>query len=142
MANPNGNPQNLKNSEKTQFSGERAVECGRKGGQAYAKKRKEAKTFAAAMKLLLKEKASREDMKKELEAMGYENSKLIAICLNFLQDLEVDADPQKLKVILDVVGESPKINIGISAEPSTADELKQMSDEQLRKLTEMKENDE
>lgn len=136
MANPKGYPPNLKNGENTQFSGERAVECGSRGGKQTAINRREAKTFAAAMKLLLKEKASREDMQKQLEEMGYENSKLGAICLNFLQDLESDADPQKLKVVLDVVGESPKINIGISAEPSTAEELRNLSDEELRKLAE------
>lgn len=136
MANPRGTPENLKKGENMQFAGDRAVELGRKGGQAYAQKRREAKTFAAAMKLLLKEKASREDMQRQLEEMGYANSKLGAICLNFLQDLESDADPQKLKIVLDVIGESPKINIGISTEPSTAEELRNLSDEELRKLAE------
>lgn len=135
------NIENLKFIKSGDLSHEEAVALGRKGGQATAKKIREAKTFAAAMKMLLKESASVAEKRERLKEMGLEDSKMMAICLTHAEALEEKADSQGLKLMLDMVGESPKINIGISATPSTADELRGLTDDQLRKMAESAQDD-
>lgn len=94
---------------------EEAREIGRKGGLASARSRQARKTLKEELLLLLSEG----DVQKSVTAALIKRAQ--------------SGDVKAFAVLRDTIGEAPTINIGVGA---AGDELKNLSDEQLRKMAE------
>lgn len=87
---------NLKNTEATRFvSGSQAVENGRKGGIASAAAKKERKTLADTLRVVLEEKANDAGL-----------TRREAIVAKVVKRLYDEGDIRDLKILADVLGES------------------------------------
>ena len=89
-------PNNLKNTEGTRFvSGSQAVENGRKGGIASAAAKKERRTLADTLRVVLEEKANDAGL-----------TRREAIVAKVVKRLYDEGDIRDLKILADVLGES------------------------------------
>ena len=122
----------LKGNPATQFtSGQRAVECGRKGGKISQQRAKDRKTLADIMTRFSNSEIKNEQLKAEMAAMGFESKELqnkTAVGLG-LWKKAIMGDINAYREYMQLIGEQQKeenINVNVTHNP-----LEKLSDEEL-----------
>lgn len=131
MANKaRGNPKIAEYGKKTQFpTGSEQVEVARAGGIASGEARKEKKTIAAALELILNAKVPDAMAKKIQETTGVsELDYRTALAYSVINTGIKKGDAAALRTIADYIGEKPADNINITSDEGGkfADILKQL----------------
>ena len=134
-------PENLQKGAKYRFeSGERAVECGRKGGQNSQIKLKRTKSLKEAAQLIMSLNVDDPEIKTALELLGVEPTYRNAMTLKMAAKAASGSE-KAYEVVRDTAGEAPRLNIGVGMDANTAEELRNLSDAELRKMAESVQDD-
>lgn len=120
--------------KKTRFtSGAEAAQAGRAGGQASQKKYKETKTLREAVRLVMSLDVEDPKIREALEALGLDPTYRNAMSLKMAAKAASGSE-KAFEVVRDTAGEAPKLSIGLSADPASAEDLKSLSEEELEQL--------
>lgn len=135
------NEENLKLGEKYRFtSGEMAVENGRKGGYKKAEKLRKTKSLKEAAQLIMSLNVDDPAIKAALETLGVEPTYRNAMTLKMAAKA-ANGSEKAYEVVRDTAGEAPRLNIGVGLDAKTEDELRNLSDADLRKMVESAQDD-
>ena len=133
MTKAKGNPKIAEYGKNTQFStGSEQVEIARAGGIASGEARKQKKTIAQALELILNAKIPDKMAKKMQEQTGVsEIDYRTALAFSVISTGIAKGDANALRVIADYIGEKPADNLNINTEDSSkfADILKQLGEQ-------------
>ena len=135
------NEENLKLGEKYRFkSGEDAVKNGRKGGLKNGERLRKTKSLKEAAQLIMSLNVNDPAIQKALEALGVEPTYRNAMTLKMAAKA-ANGSEKAYEVVRDTAGEAPRLNIGVGLDANTPDELKKLSDEDLRRMAESAQDD-
>lgn len=135
MTQSEAQKRNLEKGKAHQFTAETAAEAGRKGNKASIQKRREIKTMREAFQIIGKLRCTDEEIAAHLEALGIPATRLVAATLKVTEQAS-EGNIDAYKVWRDGIGESPKMSVGLAVGPASADDLRNLSDEQLEQLAE------
>ena len=105
------------------------------GGTASAKKRRQKKTIAETLRVVLASEYPVEEAKKKLQDMGLDGT-----WMDQLSQAQVDkasrGDTEAFRAVRDTIGENPKqaVDVGLTSGPVSGMDLSQLSDDQLRAM--------
>ncbi len=116
---------NIDNLRKIQLSHEEAVENGRKGGRASAKKRKEQKSFKELFQSFSSQKITNEQLKERLKQNGIKDEDLTnKTAMMFSMYLEaIKGNTKAFEIVRDTMGEQITEKFEFSELPVIKDDI-------------------
>lgn len=135
------NEENLKLGEKYRFkAGEEQRKIASQGGKASQAKLRKTKSLKEAAQLIMSLNVDDPEIKTALELLGVEPTYRNAMTLKMAAKA-ANGSEKAYEVVRDTAGEAPRLNIGVGMDANTADELRNLSDAELRKMAESAQDD-
>lgn len=133
--------ENLKKGAPHQFkSGEAAAEAGRKGGVKCWENKRRARNLQELAKAMLETNVLNDERRKRLEELGLDGTNGGAMLAAML-DKALKGSEKAAAFVRDTSGQAPTQNVAVTLpENATDDDLKGMSDEDLRRLADQEDD--
>ena len=121
-------------------SGKQAAEAGRKGGIKSGESKRKARNLQELAKAMLETAVLNDEQRKRLEELGLDGTNGGAMLAAML-DKALKGSEKAAAFVRDTSGQAPTQNVAVTLpENATADDLKGMSDEDLRRLADQEDD--